>query len=49
MDAEVSEKCLGKEFEKSAAKDIAKARTRDSVRVFARRTAEVGGELRIVR
>jgi uncharacterized protein (DUF2252 family) len=47
--AEVSRKRLGKKEAKEAVKDIAKARTRDSVRVFARRAGEVEGELRIVR
>jgi uncharacterized protein (DUF2252 family) len=46
--AEVRSKRLGKQEAKEAAQDIAKARTRDSVRVFARRTGEIGGELRIV-
>jgi len=49
MSAEVSRKRLGKREEKEAARDIAKARTRDSVRVFSRRTGTVDGELRIVR
>jgi len=49
MNAEVSQKRLGRNEERGAARDIAKARTRDSVRVFAKRTGEVGGELRIVR
>ena len=49
MSAEVSKKRLGKREEKEAARDIAKARTRDSVRVFSRRTGTVDGELRIVR
>ena len=49
ISAEVTEKRLGKREEKQAAQDIAKARTRDSVRVFAKRTGKVGGDLRIVR
>lgn len=49
MDAEVSEKRLGKKDETGAARTIAKARTRNSVRVFSKRTGLVGGELRIVR
>jgi uncharacterized protein (DUF2252 family) len=47
--AEVRSKRLGKQEAKEAAQDIAKARTRDSVRVFAKRTGEIGGEPRIVR
>jgi uncharacterized protein (DUF2252 family) len=49
ISAEVSGKRLGKQEAKEAGRDIAKARTRDSVRVFSRRTGQVGGELRIVR
>jgi uncharacterized protein (DUF2252 family) len=49
ISAEVSEKRLGKKEEKEVAQDIAKARTRDSVRVFSKRTGKVGGDLRIVR
>jgi uncharacterized protein (DUF2252 family) len=49
ISAEVSSKRLGKKEAKEAALDIAKARTRDSVRVFAKRTGEIGGEIRIVR
>jgi uncharacterized protein (DUF2252 family) len=49
ISAEVGRKRLGKKEAKQAALDIAKARTRDSVRVFAKRTGEVAGELRIVR
>ena len=49
ISAEVSQKRLGKKERKEAERDIAKARTRDSVRVFSKRTGEVGGELRIVR
>jgi uncharacterized protein (DUF2252 family) len=39
---------LSKKEARRAEGDVAKARTRDSVRVFARRTAEVGGDLRIL-
>ncbi len=46
--AEVRGKRLGKEEVKGARQDIAKARTRDSVRVFAKRVGEVDGQLRIV-
>jgi uncharacterized protein (DUF2252 family) len=49
ISAEVRDKRLGKQEAKEAAQDIAKARTRDSVRVLAKRTGEIGGELRIVR
>lgn len=49
ISAEVSEKRLGRKEEKGAERDIAKARTRDSVRVSSKRTGEVDGELRIVR
>jgi uncharacterized protein (DUF2252 family) len=49
MNEEVSESRLRKKEEKGAQRTIAKARTRDSVRVFSKRTGEVGGELRIVR
>ncbi|MGH3396882.1 MAG: DUF2252 domain-containing protein [Streptosporangiaceae bacterium] len=49
ISAEVRDKRLGKKEAKEAAQDIAKARTRDSVRVFAKRAGEIGGELRIVR
>jgi uncharacterized protein (DUF2252 family) len=49
MDAEVSQKRLGKKEERGAERTITKARTRDSVRVFSKRTGVVGGELRIVR
>jgi uncharacterized protein (DUF2252 family) len=48
ISAEVHSKRLGKKEAKEAAHDIAKARTRDSVRVFAKRTGEIGGELQIV-
>jgi uncharacterized protein (DUF2252 family) len=49
MDTAKSEKRLGKKDEKGAERQIAKARTRNSVRVFSKRTGEVQGELRIVR
>jgi uncharacterized protein (DUF2252 family) len=49
ISAEPSSKRLGKKITRQAALDIAKARTRDSVRVFAKRTGQIGGELRIVR
>ena len=49
ISAEVRQRRLGRQEAKEAAEDIAKARTRDSVRVFARRTAQIDGELRIVR
>jgi uncharacterized protein (DUF2252 family) len=49
ISAEVSKRRLGKKEAKGAARDIAKARTRDSVRVFAKRAGKVEGELRIVR
>jgi uncharacterized protein (DUF2252 family) len=47
--AEVSQNRLGKKEAKEAVRDLAKARTRDSVRVFAKRTGKVEGDLRIVR
>ena len=47
--AESGGKRRGKKIIKDAALDIAKARTRDSVSVFAKRTGKIGGELRIVR
>jgi uncharacterized protein (DUF2252 family) len=46
--AEAAEKRLGKKDVRQAEKDVAKARTRDSMRVFAKRADEVDGELRIV-
>jgi uncharacterized protein (DUF2252 family) len=49
ISAEVRSKRLGKAEAKEAAQDIAQARTRDSVRVFAKRTGQIGEELRIVR
>jgi uncharacterized protein (DUF2252 family) len=45
---EVKREQLGKRLQKTAAQQVAKARTRDSGRVFARRAAEVDGEWRIV-
>jgi uncharacterized protein (DUF2252 family) len=45
---EVRERRLGKREAKGAAQDIAKARTRDSTRVFSKRTGVVGDELQIV-
>ncbi len=48
LQAEVRSKRIGKKDVKVATQDIAKARTRDSVRVFAKRTGRVDGELRIV-
>jgi Uncharacterized protein conserved in bacteria (DUF2252) len=48
ISAEVSEKRLGKKEQKAAARDIAKARTRDCLRVYSKRTGTVDGEPRIV-
>ena len=48
ISAEVRNKRLGKTEATEAAQDIAKARTRDSVRVRAKRTGQIGGELRII-
>jgi uncharacterized protein (DUF2252 family) len=45
---EVAEKRLGKKDAKRAEQDVAKARTRDSTRVFAKRAVEIDGALRIV-
>jgi uncharacterized protein (DUF2252 family) len=45
---EVREKRLAKEELKRAEKHVAKARTRDSMRVFAKRADEIDGQLRIV-
>jgi uncharacterized protein (DUF2252 family) len=45
---EVAEDRLAKKEAKRAEKDVAKARTRDSLRVFARQAGEVDGDLRIV-
>ena len=49
IEGEINRDRPGKRVAKHAALDIAKARTRDSVRVFAKRTGNVDGELRIVR
>ena len=49
IDVAVREQQLGKKEAKEARRDLAKARTRDSVRVLARRAGKVDGELRIVR
>jgi uncharacterized protein (DUF2252 family) len=46
--AEVSAKRLGKKEAKEAAQDVAKARTRDHLRVLGKRTDEIDGKLRIV-
>jgi uncharacterized protein (DUF2252 family) len=46
--SEVAEERLGRKEAKQAEKDVAKARTRDSTRVFAKRADEIDGELRIV-
>jgi uncharacterized protein (DUF2252 family) len=48
LQAEVRNKRIAKKDAKIATQDIAKARTRDSVRVFAKRAGQVDGELRIV-
>ena len=45
----VRRKRLGKKEAQEARRDMARARTRDSVRVLARRAGKVEGELRIVR
>ena len=49
IDVAVREQRLGKKEAREARRDLAKARTRDSVRVLARRAGKVDGELRIVR
>jgi uncharacterized protein (DUF2252 family) len=49
IESEVSRRRLGKKEAREAGMDTAKARTRDSVRVFARRAGQIDGELRIVR
>jgi uncharacterized protein (DUF2252 family) len=49
LDTEVQRKRLGKKEARQAGLDLAKARTRDSVRVLAKRAGTVDGELRIVR
>ncbi len=46
--AEVAEERLGKKEAKQAKKDVAKARTRDHLRVFAKLTGRIDGELRFV-
>ena len=46
--AEVAANRLGKKEARQAEKDVAKARTRDSMRVFAKRTDEIDGKIRIV-
>jgi uncharacterized protein (DUF2252 family) len=48
MQTEVRERRLGKREAREGAQDIAKARTRDSMRVFAKRTGVVDDELQIV-
>jgi uncharacterized protein (DUF2252 family) len=48
IQGEVSAGRLGKREANEAAEDIAKARTRDHLRVASKRTGEVDGELRIV-
>jgi uncharacterized protein (DUF2252 family) len=48
VESEVAQKRLGKREAKQAERDVAKARTRDSMRVFAKRADEVDGRLRIV-
>jgi hypothetical protein len=48
VQTEVAEKRLGKKEGKQATRDVAKARTRDSMRVFAKRADEIDGRLRIV-
>jgi uncharacterized protein (DUF2252 family) len=45
---ELAEGRLAKKEARQAKKDVAKARTRDSLRVFAKRADEIDGELRIV-
>ena len=45
---ELREGRLAKKEARQAKKDVAKARTRDSLRVFAKRADEIDGELRIV-
>jgi uncharacterized protein (DUF2252 family) len=46
--AEVDANRLGKKEGKQAKKDVAKARTRDHMRVLAKRTDEIDGKLRII-
>ena len=45
---ELAEGRLAKKEARQAKKDVAKARTRDSLRIFAKRADEIDGELRIV-
>ena len=45
---EVAANRLGKKEGKQAAKDVAKARTRDQLHVFAKRADEIDGKLRIL-
>ena len=47
VSSEVGEKRLGKKEAKEAGQDVAKAQTRDHIRVFSRLTGERDGELRI--
>ena len=49
MKTEVRRNRLAKKNARSVERDITKARTRDSVRVFAKRAGKVDGELRILR
>jgi uncharacterized protein (DUF2252 family) len=49
INVEVDRKRLGKKEAREATRDLAKARTRDSVRVLTKRAGQVEGELRIVR
>ena len=46
--AEAAEGRIGKKEAREAEEDVAKARTRDSTRVFAKRADEVDGKLRII-
>ena len=48
ISAQVAKKRLGKADAKRAEKDVAKATTRDSMKVFAKRADEINGKLRIV-
>jgi uncharacterized protein (DUF2252 family) len=48
MQGEVAAKRLGKKEASEAVEDLAKARTRDHLRVAAKRTGEIDGRLRIV-
>ena len=49
MKTEVRRNRLAKKNARNVERDIAKARTRDSVRVFAKRAGKIDGELRILR